>query len=225
MPKILVVDDDKNQNQAIAEWFSDRGHSVDQAFTCLDAETYLSVSSYDLVILDWNLPDGEGTDVMGRMRRRGVATPVLMLTGKSSLDDKEVGFECGADDYLTNPFHDRELQVRVKALLRRPQTYVEEVIQIGELRIYQTEKVAKAFETAIPLTPKEFDILLFLARNPNTVFSTDLILQRIWQTDSETTPDNIRKHIQRLRAKLEGSGFPDLIETHHGIGYSCRTKR
>lgn len=225
MPKVLVVEDDKMQNQTLADWFTDQDYSVDQAYSCLEAETCLAVSSYDLIVMDWELPDGEGIAIISRCRKKGIMTPVLMLTGKGTLDDKEQGFESGADDYLTKPFQERELAARVKALLRRPATYIADVIRVGDLDIYQSEKVVKRDKVTIPLTPKEFEILSFLSKSPNTVFSAEAILRRVWETDAETTADNIRKYIQRVRAKLESHGCTASISTTHGIGYALQESR
>ncbi len=222
MIKVLIVEDDDLQNQILADWFAELGYSVDRVFTCADADNFLAVSSYDLIVLDWELPDGAGVEVLTRNRRRGLATPVLMLTGKSTIDDKELGFESGADDYLTKPFQHRELAARVKALLRRPAAYFEDQIQIGDLTILESERVAKTGDKAIPLTPKEFEILLFFVKNPDTVFSSDVIIKRVWPTDTETTSENIRKYIQRLRAKLETHGSAVSITTHHSLGYSLK---
>lgn len=220
MTKVLILEDDKWQNQTLADWLSQRGFTVDQCFTCAEAATCLAVSSYDLILMDWNLPDGEGVDFLNRNRKRGLTTPVLMLTGKSTIDDKEIGFESGADDYLTKPYLERELDARLKALLRRPSSYLENQITVGDLIICQTEKTVKNSNGTIPLTPKEFEVLVFLARHLGTVFSPEAILKRAWDTDSETTSDNVRKYIQRIRSKLESHKSSASIATHHSLGYS-----
>ncbi len=222
MIKVLIVEDDDLQNQILADWFADLGYSVDRVFNCADADNFLAVTSYDLIVLDWDLPDGAGVEVLARNRKRGLATPVLMLTGKSTIDNKELGFESGADDYLTKPFQQRELAARVKALLRRPSAYVEDRIQAGDLVICESERTVRYGDRSIPLTPKEFEILLFFVKNPDTIFSSDVIIQRVWPTDSETTSENIRKYVQRLRSKLENYGSSVTIATHHSLGYSLK---
>ncbi len=226
MPKVLIVEDDEWQNQTLADWLTQRGYTVDRCFSCAEASTCLSVSSYDLMILDWNLPDGEGVDFLTRQRKRGLATPTLMLTGKATLDDKEHGFESGADDYLTKPYQERELEARVKALLRRPASYINDQLVVGDLTFSQTERSVKSSNgKTIPLTPKEFEVLLFLARNLGTTFSPEAILKRAWDTETETTSDNVRKYIQRIRSKLESHKCSVAIETHHSLGYSLHEKR
>ncbi len=222
MPKVLIVEDDQFQNETLASWFTQRGYSVDQCFSCGDAATYLLVSTYDLILLDWELPDGEGVSMLQKQRRRGLVTPVIMLTGKGTLDDKEVGFESGADDYLTKPFQERELEARVKALLRRPPTYVSSEMQVGDLIVCQSERIVKTSDGSLALTPREFEVFLFLARNQGTVFSPEAILKRAWDTETETTSDNVRKYIQRIRSKLQNGSQRVSISTHHGAGYALQ---
>ncbi|MBX9695904.1 MAG: response regulator transcription factor [Cyanobacteria bacterium] len=225
MPKILIVEDDRFQNETLASWFTHRGYSVDQCFNCGDAATFLLVSTYDLILLDWELPDGDGVTMLRKQRHRGLATPVLILTGKSTLDDKELGFDSGADDYLTKPFQERELEARVKALLRRPPTYISSEIQVGDLTVCQSERIVKTRDGNLALTPREFEVFLFLARNLGTVFSPEAILLRAWDTKTETTSDNVRKYIQRIRSKLQNSSKLVSISTHHGLGYALQIER
>lgn len=224
MPKVLIVEDDKFQNQTLASWFSKRGYSVDQCYNCADAQTFLMVSTYDLIMLDWELPDGEGVKMLNEQRHKGLVTPVIILTGKSTIDDKEIGFDSGADDYLTKPFQERELDARVKAILRRPPTYVDSEIKVGDLIVCQTERVVRAKDGTVALTPKEFEVFLFLSRHLGTVFSPEAILMRAWGTDSETTSDNIRKYIQRIRTKLQDGSRAVSIVNHHGLGYSLHVE-
>lgn len=219
MPKLLVVDDDPWQNDAVRDWFLMEGHTVDQAFSAIDMRTNLSVASYDLIVLDWQLPDGEGPLLVAELRKNGSTVPIIMLTGKQTVDDKEFGFRSGADDYLTKPFQPRELSARVTALLRRTR-YVDTKFTVGDLLMDQETKSASVANQPITLTKTEFDVLLLLAKSPSKIFSSDLILQRVWESDSESTADIIRKYIQRLRSKLESKSALVTIKTHHGTGYS-----
>lgn len=219
MPKLLVVDDDPWQNDAVRDWLVMEGHTVDQAFSAIDMRTNLSVASYDLIVLDWQLPDGEGPLLAAELRKKGSTVPIIMLTGKQTVDDKEVGFRSGADDYLTKPFQPRELSVRVAALLRRTR-YVDTRFTVGDLSMDQDSKSASVSNEPLTLTKTEFDVLLLLAKSPSKIFSSDLILQRVWESDSESTADIIRKYVQRLRSKLESKNSVVSIKTHHGAGYS-----
>ena len=223
MTKVLVVEDDLNQSQALADWFTDNGYSVDQAYTCLDARTFVAVSSYDMMVCDWNLPDGEGVELIREIRGKGIAIPILMLTARAAIDEKAFGFDSGADDYLTKPFHPLELQARVKALLRRPAVFVQDLVTLGDLTLNKLDRQVKVGTTVVSLSPKEFELLHFLARHPDQVVSAETILRRVWDTDTDTTADNIRKYIQRIRAKLAKSGSAINIDTLHGVGYSLRT--
>lgn len=179
----------------------------------------LKVSEYDLVILDWTLPKLAGVEVLKEHRRLGGQTPVLMLTGKDKISDKEEGFDAGADDYLTKPFHGKELTVRIKALLRRPPNLVKDVLRVGELVLEKENFSVRRGESEIRLLPKEFALLEFLMRHPNQVFSAEALLERVWVSESESTVEAVTTCIKRLRRKLESDGTPSPIATVHGVGY------
>ena len=220
MGKLLLVEDDELLAGELCQWLQDEKHLVDFASTGKDALDHLRVSSYDLVILDWNLPDFTGLDLLQKLRAKGASTPVLMLTGMSSIENKVTGFENGADDYLTKPFHQKELFVRVKALLRRPAADIENVVCSGDLKInmnsYQVTKAGKV----IRLSPREFNLLGVFLRHPNVTLSAEFILTRVWPTDSEATGDVVRKYVQKLRDKIDSAGVPSRIKTVHGTGYT-----
>lgn len=179
----------------------------------------LRFDKYDVLIFDWQLPDLTGIEICKRFRSKGGNTPVLMLTGKSEIADKETGLDAGADDYLTKPFHPRELSARVRALLRRSGDVKQNVLTCGDIELDpQGFKVTKGGKE-ITLLPKEFALLEFFLRHPNQVFSPEALLDRVWSAESEASPDTIRVHITKLRGKIETEGQPSPIKTIHRQGY------
>lgn len=220
MTKLLLVEDEKNFADAVCQWLEGDGFMVDCAHSGPEALAHLKGGDYALVVLDVNLPGLSGIDVLRTFRSHGGRTPVLMLTGNRTIDDKELGFDAGADDYLTKPFQMRELSMRVRALLRRaaPATQ-EEVLQVGDITLHRSEHIVTVSDVEVSLLPREFDLLLFFMENPGTVFSADAIVQRVWPSSSETTADTIRSYITRLRQKLGADKENQIIATVHGVGY------
>jgi DNA-binding response OmpR family regulator len=163
MSRILVADDDKTLNRTLIEWFKVQPfvRHVDSVLTGDDAWHYLSESEYDLVVLDWEMPGMQGIEIVRKFRAKGGVTPILMLTGKDSIEDKETGLDAGADDYLTKPFNLRELAARLRALLRRPAQVVGETLTFRHIRLDRTRREVTTGETVIPLQPMEFIVLEF----------------------------------------------------------------
>ncbi len=219
MAKVLVVEDNMQLGVSIKESLEDEAHVVDCVTTGLDADSYLRSQSYDLIVLDWNLPDIEGVDLLKTFRERGGQTPVLMLTAKANIEDKEYGFEVGADDYLAKPFLLRELIARTNALLRRPAVYQDSILSIGHLTINATKKLARMGDKELELTAKEFALLAFFVKNKDETFSPEALFQRLWSTDSDSSPNTVYTFINTLRKKLAASGSPNLIRTVYGQGY------
>jgi len=227
MAKVLVVEDDVALQRMISDWLALEHYNLELAVDGNEAIEKLKFYQYDVVILDWQLPGMSGIDVIREYRSGGGKTPVLMLTGKSSIPDKEQGFDSGVDDYLTKPFHMKELSARLRALLRRPSTLVTEVLEFGGLRMDRRTHVVVLNDKEVDLKPTEYALLEFLMRHPDEVFSSEALLQRVWNMDSETTSDAVRTSIKRLRKKLDESDNEDdsIIENVRRIGYRLRAKR
>lgn len=219
MSKILLVEDDKEVCDVVSDWLIDEHYTVDVVNSGSEAIERLRFDKYDVLIFDWQLPDLSGIEVCKRFRSKGGITPVLMLTGKGEIEDKEVGLDAGADDYLTKPFHPRELSARVRALLRRSGELKMNVLTCGDIVLDpQGFKVTKDGKD-VSLLPKEFALLEFFLRHPNQVFSPEALLDRVWSAESEASPDTIRVHITKLRGKIDTDGQPSIIKTLHRQGY------
>lgn len=218
MAKVLVVEDEKNLSEHIADCLKTDRHTVEVVSNGDDALGLLRAFDYELVLLDVGLPGMSGVEVLKSYRTAGGKARVLMLTGKGQIDDKEAGFGAGADDYLTKPFDQRELLMRVRALLRRDASSADH-LEIGSLRLDNKALQVQLLGKPIKLAPQEFALLEFLMRHPNEVFSADALLSRVWRSDEDATIDSVRMCVTRLRAKLKGDENKPIIATVFGSGY------
>ncbi len=219
MAKILLVEDDKLLIKNVCQWLAVDKHTVEVAMDGKDAVDLLRTYKYDAIILDWMLPGLDGIDVLRKFRETGGSTPVLFLTGKTSIAEKEIGLDAGADDYLTKPFHMKELSARVRALLRRPADLGMTVLKARNIEIDLKKHTVSRSGQLIKMMRKEYALLEFLARHPNQLFSAEALIERVWHAERDTSPIAVRTYITRLRAKLDNEGEDSIIETVHGVGY------
>ena len=229
MARILVVEDEASLRTTISYNLRRDGHDV---VTAADGEEALSAwqtGPSDLVVLDLMLPKIDGFDVCRRLRQSS-SVPIMILTARTDEIDRVVGLEIGADDYVIKPFSMRELLARVKAMLRRRDLLTEElrrvspeatdVMTVGSLRIEPARRRVTRNEHDIALKPKEFDLLVFLARHPGQVLSAEQLIDQVWGYDALGDLSTVRVHIRSLREKLEDDpSHPTLIETVRGVGY------
>lgn len=218
MAKILLVEDDAGLCKMIKDWLGRDRYQVEVSSDGAEALEKLQFYQFDLVILDWQLPSMSGVEILKQYRQSGGLTPVLMLTGKGELTDKEEGFDAGADDYLTKPFHMKELSARIRALLRRPPTFVE-ALKVGSLSLDRGNCSVTKDGSEIRLLPKEFALMDFFMRHPNQIFSTEALLNRVWASESDATSEALTTTIKRLRKKLDADPKQSIIRTVHGVGY------
>lgn len=216
--RLLLLEDAEDVAEAIVASFQRRGDAVDAVGTVADAEDVLAVNDYDVVILDINLPDGEGTEVLRRLRRQRKPTPVLMLTARMAVEDRVAALDIGADDYLVKPFDLRELEARVRALGRRSGPDRSGVIEFGSLALDPAGRVARSGGEPLQLTRREFSLLEALMANRSRVMPKERLFDRMFSMDEEEVGMNaIETYVARLRRKLEGSGVG--IRTLRGLGY------
>ncbi|MBY0550914.1 MAG: response regulator transcription factor [Candidatus Obscuribacterales bacterium] len=219
MPKILLVEDDQALAASVREFLSQAQYTSDWASNGNDALEYLLALQYDLAILDWQLPGLPGVEVCQQYRKTGGKTAILMLTGMSTIDQKEKGLDAGADDYLTKPFQMRELMARVRALLRRPTQFAGELLRAGEICLDTKARIATKHGIDIKLQPNELAVLEYLMRHPNEVVSPEMLLARVWSSETEASLDAVYTCLNRIRKKIDASDKDALIRTVRGVGY------
>lgn len=219
MAKILLVEDDKDLVGMVRSMLQAEHHTVEALSDGREAAQHLRIYPYDIIVLDWELPGATGIEILKQFRSGGGKTPIIMLTGRDKIDDKELGLEVGADDYLTKPFAMRELSARIKALLRRSPQVTENILAAGDIELDPAKYRVTRKGNPVQLLPKEFAVLEFLLRHPNQVFTADALLERVWKSDSEATAEALRTTMKRLRKKIENEDGAQLIRTVHGVGY------
>jgi DNA-binding response OmpR family regulator len=223
MVKILLVEDDSDMAATINKWLTSEQHVVETVHNGREGFERLEVCQYDLIILDWQLPEMSGLDICKQFRARQGVTPIIMLTGKSTVADKTSGLDSGADDYLTKPFSMTELSARLRALLRRPPVSTSNVLHVGNLVVDPIKHTVTRNNVRVYLLPKEFALLEFLMRHPEEVFSVEALLQRVWHSDSDASIDAIRTCVKRLRDKIDPGSENSVIETIPRVGYKLRS--
>ena len=228
MTKIVIVEDDSAITEMLVYHLQDLGYEIEHFADGLKAKDYLDASDYDLVLLDIMLPSYNGLDLCRELRQQRPAIPIMLLTSLDSEADRVVGLELGADDYLTKPFSMRECQARIKALLRRSQLSqqkpstddVSANISFDELKIIEASRSIILDGKPIDLTAREFDLLVYLAKNNQQVFSRSQLLDSIWGYSHEGYEHTVNTHINRLRKKLKRTeNKPNFIQTVWSVGY------
>ena len=223
--RILVVDDEKLLVKGITFNLENEGYQVDAAYDGLEGVDLARSGNYDLIILDVMMPELDGLETCMRIREFSTI-PIIMLTARSEDMDKVIGFEYGADDYLTKPFNILELKARIRALLRRSalvSSSTGNCIDVGDISINTDKRIAMKNDIAIELTVKEFDVFELLAKNPGRVFSRENLLNIVWGYEYQGEVRTVDVHIRRLREKLEKNpAEPEYIMTKWGVGYYIR---
>ena len=224
--RILVVEDNPDISHLVTLHLKDNHYDVTLAKDGAIGLKLASSKEFELIILDLMLPSIDGLEVCREIRKRGIYTPVLMLTAKTAEIDRVLGLEVGADDYLTKPFSIRELIARVKALLRRIDVFnkgsasEEEHLKFGELTLNIEQRSVTAYGNPVDLTAKEFDLLLEFAHHPGRVFSRSQLLDKVWGHSHEGYEHTVNSHINRLRSKIEQDpANPKFVLTVWGVGY------
>ncbi|MFC0233227.1 response regulator transcription factor [Vagococcus entomophilus] len=224
MIKILVVEDDKILSDSIESVVKELGE-ITQIYDGEEGLYEAEQDIYDLILLDLMLPSMNGYEVLQQLRKRSIATPVLILTAKDGLDDKVKGFTQGADDYLTKPFHREELLLRAKALLKRTLGLHEENrLKLGEIECDLGSRVVHYQNQEFILQGKEFDLLTYLIQNKNMIVTKEQIFDRIWGFDSETSLTVVEVYMSNLRKHMKATGLDKKIKTLRNVGYMLDAK-
>jgi DNA-binding response OmpR family regulator len=222
--RILVVEDEQKVANAVREGLEEENYNVVVAPTGEDAFFRVHTEKFDLIVLDLMLPGRDGLQILDIIRKRGLQTPVLLLTARDSISDRVTGLNAGADDYLVKPFAFEELLARVKALLRRGRSSDMLCLAVADLDLdVVTRKVNRAGQ-AVDLTAREFELLEYLMRHEGQVVMRETLARDVWKETARGTPLNnvIDVHIARLRRKVDTEPFPKLIHTVRGVGFMLK---
>lgn len=224
MIKILLIEDEPKTVQSLKQGLEENNYTVDVAYDGLIGKQLATRTAYQLIITDIIIPGLNGLELCKILRTEGIQTPILMLTALSTTDDKLVGFEAGADDYLAKPFDFKEFLARVKALIKRSnQTMIEaQILKFADLELDLSSKIVSRSGQKINLTAKEFQLMEYFLRNQEKVISKAEIAENIWEVEDEGSSNLIEVYVNYLRKKVD-KGFPSkLIHTQFGMGYILR---
>lgn len=219
--KLLIIEDEPDLTSLIIKYLKREGYHCEVAVSFKEGLKKLINYEYDCIIVDLNLPGGDGMELVRSVRREDNQTGIIIISARDSIEDRVVGLEGGADDFLTKPFHLSELNARIKAVLRRKTNQFSQEMDFGDLKIRLDERNVYAKKTALKLTKKEFDILVYLARNKNRVVTKDSIAEYLWgdYMEDAVSYDFIYAHVKNLRKKLSEAGCGEFLKTVYGIGY------
>lgn len=218
--RLLLVEDNARLARLIREGLDQQGFAVDWCETVDGAEHALKINDYDLLLLDLGLPDGEGLDLVRALRRRRDTMPILILTARGGLDDRVLGLDAGADDYLVKPFQIPELAARCRALLRRPGASLGTELTVGNVILHSADRTVTVAGAAIEATPREVDLLECLLRRAGHVVAKPALEGALYAMDAEVTPNALEACVSRLRKRLTTAGANVQIRTVHGVGYA-----
>ena len=218
--KYLIAEDEKDLQQAIASYLTRDGNICELASDFIEASEKINIYDYDIIILDINLVSGSGLDILKDLKKQKKKAGVIIISANNSLDDKLLGLDLGADDYITKPFHLAELNSRITAVLRRSKFGGTEILEFNEIKIDTKARTAFISDKIIVLTKKEYDLLLFFISNKGRVLSKEIIAEHLWGDNSDLLDnfDFIYVHINNLRKKLTAEGSK-YIKTAYGTGY------
>jgi two-component system response regulator ResD len=224
--KILIVDDEEQLRSLVRLYLEEEGFEVEEAVDGREALLKIKQYEYNLIILDLMMPELDGWEVCRQVRRNNKAIPIIMLTAKTEMEDKLVGFDTGADDYVGKPFDPRELVARIYALLRRMNTEESsESVAIATLLVNPIARTASVKGKDLSLTAKEFDLLWLMAKNKGRAFSREELLELVWGQDFLGESRTVDSHMKNLREKLRKAGLDELIHTVWGVGYKLEVAR
>ena len=217
--RLLVIEDERKIARVITESLKREKYAVDAAYDGEEGFNLADSQPYDLLIVDRMLPGLEGAEIVKKLRENGKNMPILFLTALSTTEDKTLGLDAGADDYLTKPFAIDELLARVRALLRRPPIQQPDILKIDDLKIDKQQQTVTRAGKNIDLTNKEYALLEYLMQHPNQILSKETLIDHVWDFDADILPNNVEAYIKNLRQKIDKPFKKQLIKTVRGFGY------
>ncbi len=218
--RILIAEDEQTIAKALKVILEKNKYTVDIVFDGNSALNYIETNSYDVIVLDIMMPGKNGIDVLKAIRNKDINTPTMFLTAKSEVNDRVIGLEAGGDDYLSKPFSMTEFLARVKALSRRSNSYIATTLSVGNTTLDLNRYLLKTIDSEIELNNKEFQLLELFLKNPKKVFSCSLLMDKVWDIDSEAKIDVVWTYIGFLRKKLKQINSNLEIKTIRGAGYA-----
>lgn len=222
--KLLFAEDDPDLSGAVKTLLERSGYAVDAVQNGADALDYAETTDYDGIILDWMMPEMDGIAALKAIRSRGCSTPCLLLTARDAVEDRVTGLDAGADDYLPKPFDASELLARVRAMLRRRDAYVPDVLSFSDLTLDKGSCELFCGGRSVRLTGKLYQLMLLFMENPRQLFSVQQLMDRIWNWDSDAEINVVWVNISQLRKRLAELQSAVEIRVHRGTGYSLETK-
>jgi DNA-binding response OmpR family regulator len=220
--RLLLVEDNKRLSDSLRRTLEDDGYAIDVAFDGPDGEEMGFMNIYDIIILDVMLPGKDGFQVCQALRNKRIRTPILMLTARDALEDRVLGLDSGADDYLVKPFEVDELRARIRALLRRESPVKTGILQVADLELDPALHTVKRMDQFIDLTAKEFSLLEYLMRHPNHLITREMAEDHLWSYEKLVASNVVDVYIRRLRRKIDDGHDVKLLETVRGAGYRIR---
>lgn len=217
--RLLIAEDDPDLREALTAFLEKNMFSIDSVDNGRSAYEYAASGKYDGIILDIMMPKMTGIEVLTKLRQENIKTPVMMLTAKGQKDDRILGFDSGADDYLPKPFAPDELISRLRAILRRSESYIPAVLKFGNLKLDPAQCTASTKDGHCKLSNKEYRVLEMFLRSPNIVISADRIMENIWGWDTEAQINVVWVHISNIRKKLKSINSSVNIYASRGLGY------
>ena len=222
--KILFAEDDRDLSVAIKTLLERSGFLVDAVYDGAEAVDYALAESYDGIILDWMMPEKDGVEALHEMRQKGVRTPCMLLTARDDVQDRVTGLDAGADDYLSKPFNASELLARIRAMLRRRDAYVPDLISWEDLHLDKSSCELSCGDQRIRLTGKMYQLMELFMENPRHLFSAQQLMDKVWGWESEAEINVVWVNISQLRKKLGELGSETEIRVVRGTGYALEKK-
>ena len=220
--RILIAEDEKDLNALLKKRLEEQSYSVDACFDGQEAIDYIACTEYDVIMLDIMMPKKSGLEVLNALRQKNRRTPVLLLTAKDSIEDRVIGLDAGADDYMVKPFAFEELLARIRVMLRKHSGQLSNLLRAGNLTMDLSSHTVTRGEQKIVLSAKEFALLRYLMMNQGNVLSRDQIEQHIWNYDYAGSSNMVDVYIRYLRKKIDDPFSSKLIHTVRGTGYVLR---
>ena len=218
--RILIAEDEVSIAKALKVMLEKNKYSVDMVHNGNDAVEYITGTSYDTIVLDIMMPGLDGLQVLTEIRQRGITTPVLFLTAKAEVEDRVAGLDAGADDYLAKPFAAKEFLARIRALTRRSDAYAPSLLTLGNTTLDCNSYTLSTDGGSVRLNNKEYQLMELFLRYPHQIFSTEHLMDKVWDADSEADVDVVWTYIGFLRRKMKQLGADIEIQTIRGAGYA-----